>query len=360
MKKKILLQLAILLLFVGFIILPLAVSASSGFADVPTDAWYSDGIDYVNSKGLMTGYQGERAGELGPLDNVTRAQFATIIYRLADSPQIDYEAMFPDVPNNKYYSLPVTWCAKNNIITGYTAGDRAGYFGSSEDDLIERQQVCTILYRYAKEHMNVDASEQANYSDAHIIDADVVSEYAKMAVSWCVEKGILTGKDQKNGTYLIDPKGKATRAEAATIIKRFVTNVVDSQKDQPEPDKGGNASNTSMKLYINDLEIPVTWENNDSVSALMEEAARGDITVAMSMYSNNEQFGPLGRTYSSNDVQTTTHNGDIVLYNSSNIVVFYGSNTWSYTRLGKMNLSESEVTALLSNGNVVLKITRNS
>lgn len=114
----------------------------------------------------------------------------------------------------------------------------------------------------------------------------------------------------------------------------------------------------SMKLYINETEIPVIWEENRSVREIMEEAAKGDIIVAMSMYSDNEQVGSLGRSYISNNKQTTTHNGDIVLYNSSNIVVFYGSNSWSYTRLGKMDLSESEVTAMLSNGDVQLKITR--
>lgn len=114
----------------------------------------------------------------------------------------------------------------------------------------------------------------------------------------------------------------------------------------------------SMKLYINETEIPVIWEENRSVREIMEEAAKGDIIVEMSMYSDNEQVGSLGRSYISNNKQTTTHNGDIVLYNSSNIVVFYGSNSWSYTRLGKMDLSESEVTAMLSNGDVQLKITR--
>ena len=115
---------------------------------------------------------------------------------------------------------------------------------------------------------------------------------------------------------------------------------------------------TFMKLYINDTEIPVIWEDNRSVQEIMEEASQGDITVAMSMYSDNEQVGSLGRSYTSNNKQTTTHNGDIVLYNSSNIVVFYGSNSWSYTRLGKMDLSENEVTELLSNGDVQLKLTR--
>lgn len=114
--------------------------------------------------------------------------------------------------------------------------------------------------------------------------------------------------------------------------------------------------NTSMKLYINDKEVPVTWEENASVEELIEEVSKGNITVQMSMYGGNEQVGSLGKRYKSNDKQTTTHNGDIVLYSSSNIVVFYGSNSWAYTRLGKMNLTESEVTSLLSNGDVVLTL----
>lgn len=113
-----------------------------------------------------------------------------------------------------------------------------------------------------------------------------------------------------------------------------------------------------MKFYINEREIPVKWEKNDSVNEIAEEVNRNDITVEMSMYSDNEQVGSLGKTYSSRDIRTTTHNGDIVLYNSCNIVVFYGSNSWAYTRLGKMDLSEQEVVELLSNGNVTVKITK--
>lgn len=114
-----------------------------------------------------------------------------------------------------------------------------------------------------------------------------------------------------------------------------------------------------MKLFINDAEVPVIWEENASVAELMEEAAKGDIVVSMSMYGDFEQVGSLGRKYSSSDKQTTTHNGDIVLYSSSNIVMFYGSNSWAYTRLGKINLPEKEVTALLANGAVTVTLCVN-
>ena len=87
-----------------------------------------------------------------------------------------------------------------------------------------------------------------------------------------------------------------------------------------------------MKLYFNDTEIPVIWEDNQTVQELMEEAGKGDIVVQMSMYSDNEQVGSLEKSYTKNDKQLTTHNGDIVLYNGDKIVVFYGSNSWAYTR----------------------------
>lgn len=114
----------------------------------------------------------------------------------------------------------------------------------------------------------------------------------------------------------------------------------------------------TMKLYINDTEVPVGWENNAAVEALAADAGKGDIVVNMSMYGGNEQFGPLGKSYPANNRQVTTSNGDIVLFNNDQIVVFYGSNTWSYTKLGKMALPEDEVTELLSNGDITLRLTR--
>ena len=76
----------------------------------------------------------------------------------------------------------------------------------------------------------------------------------------------------------------------------------------------------TMKLYINDTEVPVVWENNAAVEALAAEAGKGDIVVNMSMYGGNEQFGPLGKSYPASNRQVTTSNGDIVLFNNDQIV----------------------------------------
>ncbi len=111
----------------------------------------------------------------------------------------------------------------------------------------------------------------------------------------------------------------------------------------------------TLTLAINGREVPVTWENNDSVTALSELSSDG-LTVNMSMYGGFEQVGSLGSSIPRNDKQTSTSYGDIVLYQGNQIVIFYGSNSWSYTRLGHINLSSSEMTDLLSDGDVTINL----
>lgn len=109
----------------------------------------------------------------------------------------------------------------------------------------------------------------------------------------------------------------------------------------------------TLKLYIDDIEINVTWENNASVNALKELET---ITVNMHQYGGFEQVGSIGKTITSNDKQITTNPGDIVLYSSNQIVIFFGSNTWSYTKLGHLILNQDELNNLLDKESVVVRI----
>ena len=123
-------------------------------------------------------------------------------------------------------------------------------------------------------------------------------------------------------------------------------------------ESSGNISEEfGMKLFIGNVEVPVIWENNESVAEIKKDASEKDIVISMSMYSDFEQVGSLGKKYKSDDKQTTTDNGDIVLYNSSNLVVFYGSNSWAYTRLGKIDLPKQDVIDLLSKEDVTIRIS---
>ena len=156
----------------------------------------------------------------------------------------------------------------------------------------------------------------------------------------------LSGCREKRSDALENNNGTESQIAAEKLDKTEISN--ESETDDEEE---------NMKLYFNDTEIPVIWEDNQTVQELMDEVSKGDIIVKMSMYSDNEQVGSLGKNYTSDDKHITTHNGDIVLYGGDKIVVFYGSNTWAYTRIGKMDIPESDVTELLSNENVTLKIT---
>ena len=100
------------------------------------------------------------------------------------------------------------------------------------------------------------------------------------------------------------------------------------------------------------------WEDNQAVEALRDMAKDGDITIQMSMYGGFEQVGSIGQSLPRDDKQTTTSSGDVVLYSGNQMVVFYGSNSWSYTRLGHISdKNTEEMTDLLSNGDVTITIS---
>ncbi|MBD5483697.1 MAG: hypothetical protein HDR15_14465 [Lachnospiraceae bacterium] len=113
----------------------------------------------------------------------------------------------------------------------------------------------------------------------------------------------------------------------------------------------------SILMKINDEAVTVVWEENESVVALTEILLEQPLSIQMSMYGGFEQVGPFGTSLPRNDKQTTTQAGDIVLYSGNQIVVFYGSNSWAYTRLGKItDKSEMELEELLGNGDVTITL----
>ncbi len=112
-----------------------------------------------------------------------------------------------------------------------------------------------------------------------------------------------------------------------------------------------------LQMTIGETPVEVDWEDNESVEALKELCREEPLTIQMSMYGGFEQVGSIGQSLPRNDSQTTTQSGDIVLYSGDQIVVFYGSNSWAYTRLGHVtDKSDEEMAQLLGNGDVVITI----
>ena len=117
-------------------------------------------------------------------------------------------------------------------------------------------------------------------------------------------------------------------------------------------------ANKKLMIKIGDKKVDVSWEENESVGALMDMCKDSPLEIQMSMYGGFEQVGSLGTNLPRNDSQTTTSSGDIVLYSGNQIVVFYGSNSWSYTRLGHITDQDNEGMAeLLSQGDVTITIS---
>ena len=131
----------------------------------------------------------------------------------------------------------------------------------------------------------------------------------------------------------------------------------DQTIDQEEKEEMEMPEQMQMQLKIGETDVAVEWENNASVKALRALCADTPLTIRMSMYGGFEQVGSIGQNLPRNDSQTTTQAGDIVLYSGDQIVVFYGSNAWSYTRLGHISDKSAEKMAeLLGNGDVRITI----
>ena len=109
--------------------------------------------------------------------------------------------------------------------------------------------------------------------------------------------------------------------------------------------------NEMMDLFIDNRKVDVSWEDNDSVKEL-KELSRDGLTIQMNEYGGFEQTGPIGRAIKRADRQIDTKPGDIVLYGGDDISVFYGTNSWSYTMLGHINLSQEELVGILKKSNV--------
>ena len=181
-----------------------------------------------------------------------------------------------------------------------------------------------------------------------------------------VSKGRIKAK--KPGTVTITAKYKNKKYKCKVVVREKEKSVGDEtknegatpkEKDDINPEETDQpATERILTMKIGDKNVAVDWEENESVAALRELVSEKPLTIQMSMYGGFEQVGPLGTSLPRNDVQTTTSAGDIVLYSGNQIVVFYGSNSWAYTRLGHITGKDAaEMTDLLGNGNVTITIS---
>ena len=176
------------------------------FADVNTGDWYAESAAFVNERGIMTGMN---ETEFGPSVRLSRAQFATILYRMEGEPEVTYDgAAFPDVADGQFYTKAAMWAKNSGVISGY----ENGRFGPADE--ITREQMAVMMYRYANMR-GLDISAEGDMSG--FPDAGQVSPFADREMKWAVGAGLIKG-DGGN----VNPQGTAERAQCATIIMRFM------------------------------------------------------------------------------------------------------------------------------------------
>lgn len=178
----------------------------SPFIDLCSSDWHYSYAIYAYENGL---FSGTSATQFSPGTNMNRAMLATVLSRLNGIPNYIPSVGFTDVEEGTWYADAVNWAALVGIVNGRGDGTFA------PNDSVTREQLCTMLYRYARNYLGLDVSASADLSG--FTDHTKVSSYAQDAVAWAVATGLVTG----TSTTTLSPGGTATRAQVAAILQRF-------------------------------------------------------------------------------------------------------------------------------------------
>lgn len=186
------------------------------FSDIDTSQWYHEAVDYVVANGLMNGTS---STTFAPTTELSRGMLVTILWRMENQPVANYQMTFEDVAEDAYYAEAIRWAAGNEIITGHSSSI------FSPDEPITREQLATILFRYAQ--YNGMGAVTLEYNLGGFADIEAISEYAGTAMNWAVGRGIINGK----AGNLLDPAGATSRAEAAQMLMKYQQNVAPTLTD---------------------------------------------------------------------------------------------------------------------------------
>lgn len=187
------------------IYIPSVLGPAKDFVDNRT-GWYKEAVDKASALSLFNGVS---ETEFAPNSPMTRGMWVTVLHNLSSHPSYGYGFRFTDVSSGSWYDTPVQWAYS----LGITSGTSATTFSPLQN--ITREQMVTMLYRYAK-LIGVDSDNRAALSS--FSDSDEVSSYAYDAMRWAVAEGFITGM----GDGTVNPKGNSTRAQVATVLTKFV------------------------------------------------------------------------------------------------------------------------------------------
>ena len=183
------------------------------FPDVKPSQWYGVAVEYVVKRGYMSG---NANGTFAPNGTLTREQFVIILANMAGADTDAYKGAnggFTDIKANQWYTGAVVWAVNE----GYVTGLGNGKFGRGEP--IQRAALARLLYLYAEKN-NIETAEPTTDFSA-FADAKKIDNWMKDGIGWAVANGIVSGNKKADGKLYIEPKGTATRAQAAVMLRAF-------------------------------------------------------------------------------------------------------------------------------------------
>ena len=184
---------------------------SKTFRDVENN-WAKSAIDFATSREL---FNGVNELDFAPNQAMTRSMLVTVLYRL-EGTKSNAVNKFADIPAESWYTEAVAWANAEGIVSGKSAT----HFGPNDD--ITREQLATILYRYATKLCGMSEVSEDSKALEKFSDKTVVSGFAEDGMAWAVEQGIISGR----GDGTLAPGGFASRAEVATMLMRFVKAII--------------------------------------------------------------------------------------------------------------------------------------
>ncbi len=215
----------------GNLYLKVSVDHLSTFVASPTDTadtaftdiaghWAYEAIKYAEANKLMAGVS---ADKFNPDGTLSRAMLATILYRVEKEPKVTEEAKYSDVAKGMWYTDAIAWASHEGIVTGYSKDIFA------PNDNITREQMAAMLKRYS-EYKKLDTKKSKDL--ANFKDAGDISAWAGDAIRWAAAENLIHGRTADT----VVPKGTATRAEAATILKSYMENIVKAKPAENKAD----------------------------------------------------------------------------------------------------------------------------
>lgn len=189
-------------------------SQHTPFFDVAQNDWFYAPVSYAYEQGLFSGMD---ANHFDPGGSMNRAMLVSVLHRLAGSPAPGGGVSFVDVPDGQWFSQAVRWGAAQGITSG------TGENTFSPSGQVTREQTVVMLYNYTVKYLKKSAAGQADLSGYQ--DLNQVSGWARTALAWAVEEGIVSGVDN-GGILTLEPQRGATRAEMATMLRSFCEKIL--------------------------------------------------------------------------------------------------------------------------------------